>query len=92
MKPPEVGAEANVHVPLHLLRQPRQNLHCITWLQLSGIGRVLFWMPGEARATELGTDSATPRMMVSGTRRRGGGRTHVMAISRWLNAPSGQKE
>ena len=40
-------------------------------------------MPGEARATELGTDSATLRRMVSGTRRRGGGRTQVMAISRW---------
>ena len=94
VKPPEVGAEADVHVPLHLLRQPRQrqNLHCITWLWLSGIRRVLFWMPGEARATELGTDSATLRRMVSGTRRRGGGRTQVMAISRWLNAPSGQKE
>lgn len=34
-KPPEVGDEADVHVPLHLLRQRRQDLHCVTGLQFS---------------------------------------------------------
>jgi len=57
VKPPEVGDEVDVHVPLHLLRQPRQNLHCFAPVFRDRNGAIL----DASRSRELGSADAQMR-------------------------------